>query len=668
MADLEQLGDYEIIRVIASGGMGTVYLAKNIKSGREVALKVLSSQMSEDPEFVARFQREAQATAALRHPHVVQVYDTGVVDGNRYIAMEYLSGGTLQKEVQQLIIKNEYMPIARAIQITRQIAGALDYAHKRGLIHRDIKPSNIMIAHDGRYVLTDFGIVMTQGGTKLTKAIETIGTPEYMAPEQIQGKTPDKRSDLYSLGIVLYEMLTGTAPFKAENTLAVLYKHVNEPPPTISRVRPELSSAIQSLVNKALAKDPDKRFQTAGEFIQALDRSLLGKSVESPVRRPALIRILIGTMGVALLVAIFAFLASRGIFIGSNLAALSTPNPIETAAPLNGTGTPRAGSIAEATDALATTQAEPTLTTSAEGEVTATLAPSAAATAPESAPETAPASIPATEAAPTDAIEIATVAPTAPPATSPAATATIAPSNTPGATATPGNREPTPIPISTSNPRAYLQAIANETLVRSGPTTDYDVVGQLVVGLSVPVIGRTKTDEYDWWQITYPQAPNGFGWVRGDVVSITGNPGLVPTAAPWALTPFSATIRLSPEDAGEQAIGANGRSNTLAVNWSVSGASYMELEITGEVNGAFDCPAGDINSVSPKDAVGKRRVLTLPSNEYSVTFNQPGYYVLNFYITRIDGGQQNVSRNVLVGCSRALDVTPTATITATSIP
>jgi|GEM_PF-1548535 len=640
MADLEQLGDYEIVRVIASGGMGTVYLAKNIKSNREVALKVLSSQMSQDPEFVARFQREAQATAALRHPHVVQVYDTGVVDDNRYIAMEYLSGGTLQKEVQQLIIKNEYMPIARVIQITRQIASALDYAHKRGLIHRDIKPSNIMIAQDGRYVLTDFGIVMTQGGTKLTKAIETIGTPEYMAPEQIQGKTPDKRSDLYSLGIVLYEMLTGTAPFKADNTLAVLYKHVHEPPPTISRVRPELSSAIQALVNKALAKDPEKRFQSAGEFIQALDRSLLGKSVEAPLRRPTIIRILIGTMGVALLVAIFAILASRGILgLGANSAARSTPNALPTAAPLGTAQTP---------------EAEPTLTTDTAAATdlvpTSVIEPSATL-APLDTPQPAP----------TEIVATATLEPTA----------TIAFTSTPAPTETPANREPTPIPISTSNPRAYVQAAANETIVRSGPSVDYEPLGPLPLGVSMPVIGRTRSGDYDWWQITFAQAANGFGWVRDDVVNfVSGNPGLVPTAAPWALTPYSANIRISPSDAGELAIGANGRSKTLAVNWSVSGASLLEMEITGELNGAFDCPAGDVNSVSPKDAVGKRRVLTLPSNEYSVTFNQPGYYVLNFYITRIDGGLQTVSRNVLVGCSRALDITPTATgtITATAIP
>ena len=649
MADLEQLGDYEIVRVIASGGMGTVYLAKNIKSNREVALKVLSSQMSQDPEFVARFQREAQATAALRHPHVVQVYDTGVVDDNRYIAMEYLSGGTLQKEVQQLIIRNEYMPIARVIQITRQIASALDYAHKRGLIHRDIKPSNIMIAHDGRYVLTDFGIVMTQGGTKLTKAIETIGTPEYMAPEQIQGKTPDKRSDLYSLGIVLYEMLTGTAPFKAENTLAVLYKHVNEPPPTISRVRPELSSAIQALVNKSLAKDPEKRFQTAGEFIQALDRSLLGKSVEAPLRRPTVIRALIGTMGIAMLVAVFAFLASRGVLsLGASFAPQLTANPLQTAAPLRTTASASAAATASTAESTEATQVAPTL----EAEPTLAAAPVAAAPpATEATPEPI--------STPTEILATATIA----------STATVAPTSPPAPTATPANREPTPIPISTSNPRAYVQAAANETIVRSGPSIDYESLGALPINVSMPVIGRTRSEDYDWWQITFPQAAAGFGWVRGDVVNfVSGNPGLVPTAAPWTLTPYNVDIRLSPPDAGDVAIGANGRSKTLAINWSVSGAKQMDLEIIGDVNGAFDCPQGDVNAVTPKDAVGKRRILTLPSNEYSVTFNQPGYYVLNFYVMRLDDVQQTLSRNVLVGCSRALDVTPTATITATAIP
>ena len=634
MADLETLGDYEITRRIASGGMGTVYLAKNTKSNREVALKVLSAQMSQDPEFVARFQREAQATAALRHPHVVQVYDTGVVDNNRYIAMEYLSGGTLHDEIKQLIIKNEMMPLARAIQITRQIASALDYAHKRGLVHRDIKPSNIMIAGDGRFVLTDFGIVMTQGGTKLTKNVETIGTPEYMSPEQIQGKIPDKRSDIYSLGIVLYEMLTGTAPFKAENTLAVLYKHVNEAPPPISGVRPELSNAIQALVNKAIAKDPEKRFQTSGEFIQALDRAMLGKSVEAPSRRPLVIGGLIAVMGLALVVAVAGIVVGRG----------STP-----------AASPKTTVTVLATAALAST---PTLS-----EVsTAAAEPSATLTSPE--PTTTTASEPTSQAP-----SVST--PTAEPTATQPPTPTTPPTRTPiPATNTPTSREPTPIPISTSSPKAYLQAVANDTIVRSGPSTDYETVGTLPFGVSVPVIGKTKTDEYDWWQVTFPQSSSGFGWVRGDVVSfVGGNPGLVPTAAPWTLTPYSATVRFSPRNSiGEVALGNGGESKTTSLDYEMYGVNALALEITSDLNGDFDCVPGNLASVSPQSAVGKRQSLTLPRGGYVVTVNDPGYYVFSLYVTRVDGSELTITRNVIVGCNRTGNATATPSVTATVTP
>jgi serine/threonine protein kinase len=640
MADLTTLGDYEITRKLASGGMGTVYLARNTKSGREVALKVLSAQMGQDPEYVARFQREAQATAALRHPHVVQVYDTGIVENNRFIAMEYLSGGTLQDEMKKLVIRNEEMPLAQAIQITRQIAGALDYAHKRGLIHRDIKPSNIMLAHDGRYVLTDFGIVMTQGGTKLTKQVETIGTPDYMSPEQIQGHTPDKRSDLYALGIVLYEMLTGTTPFKADNTLAILYKHVNEPPPPISQVRPELSSALQALVNKAIAKEPDKRFQTAGELIQALDRAMLGKSVDVPrSRQNKLIVALAGGMGMALLVAVSAFLVSRGLIgpISPNSLPRATPTVLPTAVVVGGPPPTALPALATATSTLVA------LVVSA-GE---------------------PTTVPTPILADPSRIE--------PSATATLVPATATPLPAPTSTATPLSNEPTLAPLSTTSTEPYIQAVSEQNLVRSGPSTDYSVLGSLPISVTKKVIGKLRTADYDWWLIVFPSADSDYGWVRSDVVKfVSGNPLAVPTAAPYVWTPYKANIVLSPSDAGEIAIGANGRSNTLSVNWSVSGASLMELEITSELNGAYDCPLGNLGAVSPRDAIGRRKVLTLPSNQYNVTFNEPGYYILNFYIRRGDGGEQLVSRNVLVRCNKTFDVTPTVglepTSTATPIP
>jgi hypothetical protein len=452
-----------------------------------------------------------------------------------------------------------------------------------------------------------------------------------MSPEQIQGKVPDKRSDVYSLGIVLYEMLTGTAPFKAENTLAVLYKHVNETPPSITSLRPELSNAIQALVDKAIAKEPEKRFQTAGDFIHALDMAMLGKSVEAPSRRPAVIVGLVGVMTVALIVAVVGIVIGRSGVWQASAAPRVTGSVSENVA-----ATPTLAETATAADV-----AEPSATSAAQ-EPTAVNTPEAATQAPS------PQDTPTPEAAPP--------------------TATQAPTDTPAPpSATPTPREPTPIPISTSSPRAYLQAVAADTIVRSGPSTDYETVGVLPFGVSVPVIGKTRTDEYEWWQVTFPQSSSGFGWVRGDVVSfVGGNPGLVPTAAPWTLTPYSATVRFSPRNSiGEVALGNNGESKTTSLDYEMYGVNALGLEITSDINGDFDCVPGNLASVSPQSAVGKRQTLTLPRGGYVVTINEPGYYVFSLYVTRVDGSELVITRNVIVGCSRIGNSTPTPTPTAT---
>jgi hypothetical protein len=217
-----------------------------------------------------------------------------------------------------------------------------------------------------------------------------------------------------------------------------------------------------------------------------------------------------------------------------------------------------------------------------------------------------------------------------------------------------------------------LQAVAADTIVRSGPSTDYETVGVLPFGVSVPVIGKTRTDEYEWWQVTFPQSSSGFGWVRGDVVSfVGGNPGLVPTAAPWTLTPYSATVRFSPRNSiGEVALGNNGESKTTSLDYEMYGVNALGLEITSDINGDFDCVPGNLASVSPQSAVGKRQTLTLPRGGYVVTINEPGYYVFSLYVTRVDGSELTITRNVIVGCSRIGNSTPTPTptVTVTAIP
>ena len=193
-----QLGQYQIVDKVATGGFGTVYRARHLTMQRDVALKVLLPNLSEDKQFLERFRREAQATAALRHPHIVEIYDANNVGSHHFLAMEFLLGGNLQGQLQQLRDQHKLMPVDEALRAVRQIASALDYAHTKGFVHRDIKPSNILLDEHGRYVLTDFGIVSAQDArTKLTMNAAALGTPEYMAPEQAQGKPPDARSDLY---------------------------------------------------------------------------------------------------------------------------------------------------------------------------------------------------------------------------------------------------------------------------------------------------------------------------------------------------------------------------------------------------------------------------------------------------------------------------------------
>lgn len=266
------IGPYQIVSPIAQGGMGVVYHARQPSLQRDVAIKLLPTQFTQDAEFLARFERESRVLARLRHPNIVQVFDAGASNGQHYIVMEYLSGGTLANELAQLRKNDEALPIQKAVEIAKQIAQALDYAHAKNIVHRDIKPSNILIADDGRYVLSDFGIVTDNANTKITRTLQTLGTPEYMSPEQANGLAVDRRSDIYSLGVVLYEMLTGAPPFSGGNALSVLNKHLTAPPPSLSKIRVGIPTWLQVVVQKTLAKQPEQRYQTAAELIAALQQ------------------------------------------------------------------------------------------------------------------------------------------------------------------------------------------------------------------------------------------------------------------------------------------------------------------------------------------------------------------------------------------------------------
>jgi eukaryotic-like serine/threonine-protein kinase len=259
-------GRYRVLHRVGSGGMAEVYCAQDLQLGRKVALKVLYRRFAEDGEFVERFRREASSAAGLQHQHVVSVYDRGEYDGTYYIAMEYLDGRSLKT-----IIREEG-PLApdRAIDLTIQVLRAARFAHRRGIIHRDFKPQNVIVDAEGRAKVTDFGIARA-GASDMTQTGSIMGTAQYLSPEQAQGEAVSAASDLYSIGIILYEMLTGRVPFEGESAVTVALKQVNEAPIPPSAYNGAVGPALEAAVLRALEKHPALRFQDADEFIAALE-------------------------------------------------------------------------------------------------------------------------------------------------------------------------------------------------------------------------------------------------------------------------------------------------------------------------------------------------------------------------------------------------------------
>ena len=261
-------GRYVLVELLGSGGMAQVYLAHDEVLDRDVALKVLRSQYVRDAEFAERFRREARSAASLSHPNIVQVYDRGETeDGTCYIAMEYVSGGTLKKRIE----KGTIDPYTAAA-VAAQIAEALQAAHERGVIHRDIKPQNVLVTSSGDLKVTDFGIARAASAVTISVTNAIFGTAGYLSPEQALGEPVSPASDLYSLGVILYEMLTGELPYTADNPMAVCMKHVTEPVPQPRNVNPEIPVQMNALVVKLLAKDPADRYGSAAALLDDLER------------------------------------------------------------------------------------------------------------------------------------------------------------------------------------------------------------------------------------------------------------------------------------------------------------------------------------------------------------------------------------------------------------
>ncbi|MDQ1685516.1 MAG: eukaryotic-like serine/threonine-protein kinase [Frankiaceae bacterium] len=276
-------GRYQIGEVIGHGGMAEVHRGRDVRLGRDVAIKLLRPDLARDPSFQGRFRREAQAAAALNHPAIVAVYDTG--EDRRddtvtpYIVMEYVEGRTLR---DVLAAEGRLLP-QRALEITAQICAALEQAHRAGIVHRDIKPANVMLTDTGEVKVMDFGIAraVTGSSSTMTQTAAVIGTAHYLSPEQARGEHVDARSDIYSTGCMLYELLTGGPPFAGETPVAVAYQHVREDPVPPSRIEPDVNESVDAIVLTAMAKNPANRYQTAADMRSDIERALAGQPVEA---------------------------------------------------------------------------------------------------------------------------------------------------------------------------------------------------------------------------------------------------------------------------------------------------------------------------------------------------------------------------------------------------
>lgn len=329
MSDLtgRALGAYQVEKKIGEGGNSDVYLARDTAHGnRLVALKVLRLEHHADRKKVERFWQSGHNARALEHPHIVRVFDSGLANSRYYIAMEYMAG----RSVEDVLNEGQgALSWRAALRYLEQVAGAIDYAHSRGVVHRDIKPSNILLSEDRRSAyLTDFGIALLTGRVTTTHSGTLVGTPEYISPEQVQGRTADHRSDIYSLGVTAYQMLSGQLPFDGP-AVTILYNHVHTPPPPLRRANPRLPAGLSRPVNKALAKEPERRHTSAAAFTRDLRRGAENRSSRA---------LWAGVGGVALLIVLLAFVVPR----------LTSPAGDVAVVTRQVTATPAAATVAEA--------------------------------------------------------------------------------------------------------------------------------------------------------------------------------------------------------------------------------------------------------------------------------------------------------------------------------
>jgi serine/threonine protein kinase len=485
MSDLigKTLGPYKILEKIGEGGMAVVYKGYQPALDRLVAIKVLRADLAGDAEFVTRFRREALAVARLSHPNILTVYDAGEMDGVYFMAMAYATGGSLKD-----LIRKKPLDPDQAVSLAIQLADALDYAHSQKLVHRDVKPSNILLDHGMRPMLADFGIVkVLRETTQLTSSGATIGTPEYMAPEQALTKPVDRRTDIYALGIVLYEMLAGRVPFSAETPVVTLFQQVNDPPPPLCRARAGVPRWLEAIVNRALVKTPQDRYQRAKEMADALRRGPEKIAVtpqpetqpREPARREARVPLILGAIAgllVALAVGVPLLLSSLGgdaiptISPTAEVAAIDRATPSPSSTPTRSGLVATAGSQAPSPSPSATRL--PTFTPSA------------------SPPPKPTATV----------LQTVTAAPTG--EATATGTATRAPTRTP--TRTPTRRPPTSTPEPAASGQEYPAPIL------AGPADGAVFTSDQRVELSWRPVGQLADEEH--YKITVAYAHQGQTW------------------------------------------------------------------------------------------------------------------------------------------------------------
>jgi serine/threonine-protein kinase len=319
-------GRYQLGEMIGTGGMADVYIAKDQRLARQVAIKILRSDLAKDPAFVSRFRKEAKAAAGLNHPAIVAVYDSGE-EPAPYIVMELVSGKTLR----ELIHQGERLPLSRALEITEGILAGLEYSHQRQIVHRDIKPANVMITHSGDVKVMDFGIAraMDDLGATLTSTWNVIGTAQYLSPEQAVGEAADLRSDIYSTGCLLFELLTGNPPFTGETPVSIAYQHASSTAPLVRTINKDLPAGIEIVLAVALAKKPEDRYQSAQAMLEDIAKVRAGEEITTPLpKKPLMSRRAAILWGGSLITAIAVAFTGLAISGNPNNSAPRVPNVV----------------------------------------------------------------------------------------------------------------------------------------------------------------------------------------------------------------------------------------------------------------------------------------------------------------------------------------------------